>query len=40
MTFDERAAMQTVAGKDEFRMLANSFLVFCRKEDAPHDRED
>lgn len=33
MIFDERAAIQTIAGGEEFRMLSNSFLVLCRKED-------
>lgn len=37
MIFDERAFVQTVAGGEEFRILSNSFLVLCRKEQMPDE---
>ena len=31
LCFDERAVLQSLAGREEYRYLANAFLVFCRK---------
>lgn len=31
LCFDERAVLQSIAGREEYRYLANAFLVFCRK---------
>lgn len=31
LCFDERAVLQSLAGREEYRYLANAFLIFCRK---------